>query len=142
MEWQDTGIVLSAAKHGETSAIVELLTHQHGRHKGLVRGGIATRRRGTLHGAVMVQGRQAREPIFAQERKVDRKGQRDQSRVRADVTRGLLAADMLLAGRQGEDEAAAPVFVDRLAAQATRHLAHKALARRHQAEVGRVNCRR
>jgi len=38
MEWSDTGIVLSVRPHGETSAIVELLTQNHGRHAGLVRG--------------------------------------------------------------------------------------------------------
>lgn len=39
MEWQDEGIVLSARKHGETSAILEVMTRGHGRHLGLVRGG-------------------------------------------------------------------------------------------------------
>lgn len=38
MEWRDTGILLSVRKHGETSAIVELFTPQHGRHAGVVRG--------------------------------------------------------------------------------------------------------
>ena len=38
MDWTDDGIVLSAKKHGETSAIVTLLTPGHGRHLGLVRG--------------------------------------------------------------------------------------------------------
>src|SRR5690242_21693100 len=39
MEWTDGGIVLSVRPHGETSAIVEALTCEHGRHSGLVRGG-------------------------------------------------------------------------------------------------------
>lgn len=39
MEWQDEGIVLGARKHGETSAILEVMTRNHGRHLGLVRGG-------------------------------------------------------------------------------------------------------
>lgn len=39
MEWQDEGIVLSSRKHGETSAILEVMTRAHGRHLGLVRGG-------------------------------------------------------------------------------------------------------
>lgn len=46
MEWSDEGIVLSARKHGETSAIVNLLTREHGRHAGLVRGGSGRRARG------------------------------------------------------------------------------------------------
>ncbi|HAQ36156.1 MAG: DNA repair protein RecO [Maricaulis sp.] len=39
MEWSGEGIVLAVRSHGETSAIVDLLTEQHGRHAGLVRGG-------------------------------------------------------------------------------------------------------
>jgi DNA repair protein RecO (recombination protein O) len=38
MEWVDDGIVLSARRHGETSAVVALLTREHGRHAGLARG--------------------------------------------------------------------------------------------------------
>jgi DNA repair protein RecO (recombination protein O) len=43
MEWVDEGIVLGVRRHGETSAIVELMTPAHGRHLGLVRGGISRR---------------------------------------------------------------------------------------------------
>ena len=43
MEWRDTGIVLSVRGHGESSAIVELLTAEHGRHAGVVRGGQSRR---------------------------------------------------------------------------------------------------
>ena len=39
MEWEDEGIVLAARRHGEGALIVHLLTHEHGRHAGLVRGG-------------------------------------------------------------------------------------------------------
>jgi DNA repair protein RecO (recombination protein O) len=39
MEWSDDAIVLSSRPHGETGAILELLTRDHGRHAGLVRGG-------------------------------------------------------------------------------------------------------
>jgi DNA repair protein RecO (recombination protein O) len=46
MDWTDTGIVLAARKHGETSVIVSLLTNEHGRHLGLVRGGAGRRARG------------------------------------------------------------------------------------------------
>lgn len=38
MDWQDEGAVLNVRKHGETSAIVEVLTAEHGRHGGVVRG--------------------------------------------------------------------------------------------------------
>jgi DNA repair protein RecO (recombination protein O) len=46
MDWSDEGIVLSARKHGEAAAIVTLLTRDHGRHAGLVRGGAGRRQRG------------------------------------------------------------------------------------------------
>jgi DNA repair protein RecO (recombination protein O) len=39
MEWRDEGVILSVRKHGETSAIAEILTPGHGRCLGLVRGG-------------------------------------------------------------------------------------------------------
>jgi DNA repair protein RecO (recombination protein O) len=48
MEWTDDGIVLGVRRHGESSAIVELLTREHGRHLGLVRGGASARRRPML----------------------------------------------------------------------------------------------
>ena len=48
MEWTDEGIVLGVRRHGESSAIVELLTRDHGRHLGLVRGGAGSRMRPLL----------------------------------------------------------------------------------------------
>lgn len=45
MDWSDEGIVLRARKHGESAAIVTLLTRTHGRHAGLVRGGAGRRQR-------------------------------------------------------------------------------------------------
>ena len=39
MQWRDEAIVIGIKRHGETSAIVELMTRAHGRHLGLVRGG-------------------------------------------------------------------------------------------------------
>lgn len=46
IEWTDDGIVLSARRHGESAAIVSLLTRGHGRHAGLVHGGAGRRARG------------------------------------------------------------------------------------------------
>lgn len=43
MEWQDQGAVLNVRRHGESSAIIEVFTPQHGRHAGLVRGGASRR---------------------------------------------------------------------------------------------------
>jgi DNA repair protein RecO (recombination protein O) len=48
MQWTDEGIVLASRRHGESSAIVELMTLAHGRHLGLVRGGAGTRLRPAL----------------------------------------------------------------------------------------------
>jgi DNA repair protein RecO (recombination protein O) len=48
MEWTDDGIVLGVRRHGESSAIAELLTRAHGRHLGLVRGGAGSRMRPLL----------------------------------------------------------------------------------------------
>src|SRR6266581_5908483 len=48
MEWTDDGIVLGARRHGEANAILELMTREHGRHLGLVRGGTGSRMRPVL----------------------------------------------------------------------------------------------
>src|SRR4051812_39699534 len=55
MEWTDEGIVLGVRRHGESSAIVELLTRGHGRHLGLVRGGSGARMRPLLQPGNSVQ---------------------------------------------------------------------------------------
>ncbi len=39
MEWSGPGRIIAVRPHGETSAVVEALTPDHGRHAGLVRGG-------------------------------------------------------------------------------------------------------
>lgn len=39
MEWRDQGILLSSRRHGESSAIIDVFTPNHGRHAGVVRGG-------------------------------------------------------------------------------------------------------
>ena len=43
MQWTDEGIVLGVKRHGEASGILELMTREHGRHLGMVRGGFGTR---------------------------------------------------------------------------------------------------
>jgi DNA repair protein RecO (recombination protein O) len=48
MHWTDEGIVLGVKRHGETSGILELMTREHGRHLGLVRGGFSSRMRPIL----------------------------------------------------------------------------------------------
>jgi DNA repair protein RecO (recombination protein O) len=48
MQWTDEGIVIGAKRHGEANAILELMTREHGRHLGLVRGGFGSRLRPVL----------------------------------------------------------------------------------------------
>ncbi len=43
MQWTDEGIVIGVRRHGEASAVLELMTREHGRHLGLVRGGFGSR---------------------------------------------------------------------------------------------------
>ena len=57
MEWSDEGIVLAARAFGETSVVLSLLTRGHGRHSGLVRGGIGRRMRGLLQPGNRVSAR-------------------------------------------------------------------------------------
>lgn len=46
MDWTDEGLVIAARRHGESAAVVTLLTRAHGRHLGLARGGSGRRGRG------------------------------------------------------------------------------------------------
>jgi DNA repair protein RecO (recombination protein O) len=48
MQWTDTGFVVAARRHGESGLIAELLTREHGRHLGLVRGGQSPKARAVL----------------------------------------------------------------------------------------------
>jgi DNA repair protein RecO (recombination protein O) len=48
MQWTDEGIVLGSKRHGEGNAIAELMTREHGRHLGMVRGGASSRQRPAL----------------------------------------------------------------------------------------------
>jgi DNA repair protein RecO (recombination protein O) len=54
MEWRDEGIVLGVRQHGETSAIAEILTAEHGRCLGLVRGGRSRTMRPVLQAGNLV----------------------------------------------------------------------------------------
>jgi len=55
MDWSDEGIFLSGRPLGESSLIAEILTLEHGRHLGLVRGGRSRRIRPTLQPGNMVR---------------------------------------------------------------------------------------
>jgi DNA repair protein RecO (recombination protein O) len=54
VEWSDIGIVLGARRHGEANAVAELMTREHGRHLGLVRGGGGTRLKPVLQAGNLV----------------------------------------------------------------------------------------
>ena len=45
MEWTDDAFVLTARRHGESAAVVQLLTRSHGRHAGLLHGGASSSKR-------------------------------------------------------------------------------------------------
>jgi DNA repair protein RecO (recombination protein O) len=55
MEWRDQGALLSMRLHGETSAIIEVFTRDHGRHAGVVRGGASRKQAATLQPGTQVQ---------------------------------------------------------------------------------------
>jgi len=55
MDWSDEGIFLSGKPLGEANLIAEILTLEHGRHLGLVRGGRSRRIRPTLQPGNLVR---------------------------------------------------------------------------------------
>jgi DNA repair protein RecO (recombination protein O) len=48
MEWSEPGIVVGTRRHGEADVIIEVMTAEHGRHLGLVKGGRSRRLRPAL----------------------------------------------------------------------------------------------
>ena len=54
MEWQGDGLILNTRKHGESSAIIDVLTRDKGRHMGLVRGGRSRTMRPVLQAGNLV----------------------------------------------------------------------------------------
>ena len=61
MQWSEEAVVLGVRRHGETSAIADVLTHGHGRHLGLVRGGRSRKSRPVLQpGNLVIAGWRAR----------------------------------------------------------------------------------
>ena len=53
-EWSDTALILSARPHGESAAVVSVLSRERGRQAGLVRGGQSRSMRGVLQPGNMV----------------------------------------------------------------------------------------
>ena len=54
MQWEAEALVLAARPHGESSAIIDVFTREHGRFGGLVRGGNSRRQRPILQPGNMV----------------------------------------------------------------------------------------
>ena len=55
MDWRDEALVLSLRPHGEAAALVEIFSQHHGRHIGLVRGGMSRRMAPHLQPGTQVQ---------------------------------------------------------------------------------------
>jgi DNA repair protein RecO (recombination protein O) len=113
MEWNDDAIVLSSRAHGESGAILELLTRDHGRHAGLVRGGASRRvKPGLQPGNSVHVGWRARleEHLgsFTCELSRARAGDLMDSR---DALAGLNAFTTVTSAAMPEREAHAPVFL-------------------------------
>jgi DNA repair protein RecO (recombination protein O) len=112
MEWSDDAIVLSSRAHGETGAILELLTRDHGRHAGLVRGGASRRIKPALQpgNSVHVQWRARLEEhlgSFTCELARARAGELMDSR---DALAGLNAFTAIISAALPERQAQAAVF--------------------------------
>jgi DNA repair protein RecO (recombination protein O) len=112
MEWSDDAIILSTRVHGETGAILDLLTRDHGRHSGLVRGGTSRRITPTLQpgNSVHVAWRARLEEqlgSFTCELARARAGELMDSR---DTLAGLNAFSAVAIAAMPEREAHAPVF--------------------------------
>src|SRR3546814_16150321 len=60
MDWQDEAVVLSVRQYGENARIATLLTEEHGRHAGLVRGSGAGRGGSIQTGQIVRAGWRAR----------------------------------------------------------------------------------
>lgn len=113
MEWSDSGIVLSARLHGENSVVLELLTRDHGRHAGLVRGGTSRRSRSMLQPGntldVQWRGRLSEHlGSYSAEPARSRAGELMAAR---DALAGLNAFTAMAAATMPEREEHAPVFI-------------------------------
>ena len=54
-EWTDSAIIISVRPHGETNAVVNLLTETRGRHAGLVQAGLSSKQKNTIMIGNLVQ---------------------------------------------------------------------------------------
>ena len=112
MEWTDQGIVVSARRHGEASLIVTLLTEDHGRHAGLVKGGGSRRNSGLYEpGNLLSVEWRARLPEHLGSFKCDLKKAFSAEALGSSLTlSGLSAACAMVEGLLPERERHTPIF--------------------------------
>jgi len=55
MDWRDEGMILSVRRHGESAVILDVLTADHGRHGGVVRGGASRKMKPVLQPGAQVR---------------------------------------------------------------------------------------
>ncbi|WP_336279022.1 DNA repair protein RecO [Bartonella sp. CB175] len=55
MKWKEQAIILGTRQHGETSVILEIMTRQHGRYMGVVKGGRSRRMAAILQPGNLVE---------------------------------------------------------------------------------------
>jgi len=113
VEWSDDAIVLSVRPLGESGAIVEALTREHGRHMGLVRGGASRRMKPLLqpgNSLKLVWRARLNEHLggFAIELERARAGELMEGR---EALTGLNAFSQIAAAAMPERESHAPVFI-------------------------------
>ena len=113
MEWSDDAIVLSVRPLGESGAIVEALTREHGRHMGLVRGGASRRMKPLLqpgNSLKLVWRARLNEHLgsFAVELERARAGELMEGR---EALTGLNAFSQVAIAAMPERESHAPVFI-------------------------------
>lgn len=113
MEWSDSGIVLSVRPHGETSAVLDLLTRDHGRHAGLVRGGTSRRAKPMLQpgNTLDVQWRGRLEEHLGSFTAEPARMRAGELMARRDALAGLGAFTAMAAATMPEREEHAPVFI-------------------------------
>ena len=117
------------ARHADGELVEErLVEHGHARH--------LAERIGERDRIGVIDAREPPQPGFAEQRQMDREGERAEPGIGADVRGRLLAPDVLLARREREHEAALAFGVDGLAGEPARHLPHEFLPRREQPDIG------
>ena len=90
---------------------------------------------GEIDGVGVIDAREPPQARLAEQRQMNGEGEAAEAGVGADVGGRLVALDVLFARRQRQHEAAPPVRVDRLAAEAPGHLAQIFRSRREEADI-------